>query len=409
MTAHVSAKRSKKTPLPDALLDAACRIVSTDGLAGLTLRPLAQLLDVSVTVLTKHYGARADIIGAVCQAACARDARLCSGWRQTLATLPPLQPAMAALLADTILEEMATVHRPIALLYLELLHACTWDPSLRPVFAAWSEQRQTFWDELAGKAGLDARLRACGWWHGYVIAELAYSMVLNGVAPYRMLRRVCLHRMFGGAVATAPDAADGALFSLLLDQLRLPPDTDACTGSASPWSALAARACGIRLAAEGVHGLTHRTIAADIGVPHTTLSYRYPTQHDLVIAGLEHIAAHILAAVDAGSMVELERLRLAGDGRKLDLARANFAVALAAARMPGLTAYTADMRSRRGNNLVKVFRQYLPDATGIDGLCAQVISMGLTGLTNTEPAGESSERTVAAAFAAAAAWLGRGS
>jgi hypothetical protein len=73
--------------------------------------------------------------------------------------------------------------------------------------------------------------------------------------------------------------------------------------------------------------------------------------------------------------------------------------------MPELAACTADMRSRRGNNLVKVFMKYLPQARGIDALCAQVISMGLTGLTNTEPAGEASEQSVAAAFGAAAQWL----
>ncbi|KQW91662.1 hypothetical protein ASC94_18020 [Massilia sp. Root418] len=390
------------------MLDAACRIVLSEGLAGLTLRPLADTLGVSVTVLTTHYGARADIIAAICSAACAQDALQAERWRTTLAALRSMPPAMAADLAEAILEEQATQQRAVSLLYLELLHACTWDPSLQPAFAAWRAQQRAFWDEFAHRAGLAPALLACGWWHGYVVAELAYSMALDAQPAYRMLRRLCLQRLFHGGAASSPDAADATLFALLFEQMQPGAEGSAARpGSARTpeWAARAARACGIRLAAQGVGGLTHRAIAAEIGVPHTTLSYRFPTQHELVMAGLESIAAHILTAVNADSLADLQRLRTEGDGQKLDLARANFAMAIAAARMPGLAAYTAGMRSRRGNNLVKVFGKYMPAAGGIDALCAQVVSMGLTGLTNTEPPGEASELSVASAFAAAADWL----
>jgi AcrR family transcriptional regulator len=388
------------------LLAAACGIVDSEGLAGLGLRPLAEALGVSVTVLTSHYGARADVIAAICDAARLHDQREMDRWRTLLAELGPLSPAIAADLAETMLEELATQQRPLSLLYLELLHACTWDASLQPAFAAWSGERRRFWQEFAGYAALAPALVASGWWHGYTVAELAYSAVLSPVTSYRMLRRLCLRRLFAGGLASRGDAGDSALFALLLGQMQIDDLRDEQADARVPaWDAPAARACGRRLAAQGVQGLTHRAIATDIGIPHTTLSYRYPAQRDLVIAGLESIVAHIRFAVDADSLTELQRLRVEGDGKQLDLARANFAVALAATHMPELAAYTADMRSRRGNNLAKVFLKYLPQARGIDALCAQVISMGLTGLTNTEPAGEASEQTVAAAFGAAALWL----
>eukprot|EP01032_Pedospumella_encystans_P012218 gene12218-14150_t len=56
---QAAAKKSRKAPTAGALLDAACRIVLGEGLAGLTLRPLADMLGVSVTVRTTHYGKRA--------------------------------------------------------------------------------------------------------------------------------------------------------------------------------------------------------------------------------------------------------------------------------------------------------------------------------------------------------------
>lgn len=408
MIQHAAIRRPRKAPQAEALLNAACAIVSEGGLAGLTLRPLAQMLGVSVTVLSSHYGARVDVIAAICAAAAAQDEALLARWRAMLASLGNLPPAIAAELAEAIIDELSTRHRAVSILYLELLHACTWDASLPPVFAAWSATRRGFWNGFAEAAALAQGLVACGWWHGYVVAELAYSTVLSAEPTYRMLRRLCLRRLFAGGVADTPDSGDGALFALLLEQMQAPKAGLSAApglGRFADWQAQAARVCGMRLAAQGVNGLTHRTVAADLGIPHTTLSNRYPTQRDLVIAGLESIIAHILSAMDAASLAELERLRTEGDGKKLDLARANFAVALAATRMPELLAYTADMRSRRGNNLGKVFRKYLPDAQGIDALCAQVMSMGLTGLTNTEPPGEASDETVAAAFKAAAKWL----
>jgi AcrR family transcriptional regulator len=411
LSEQAAVKRPTKTPQAHVLLAAACRIVGDEGLAGLTLRPLAEMLGVSVTVLTKNYGARADIIATICRAACEQEAPLFDDWRKTLAVLKVVPPVIAADLAESILEELATRQRALSMLYLEILHACTWDESLRPGFAEWAQQRRAFWDEFAERAGLPKVLRDCAWWHGYVIAELAYGVALNAVSSYRMVRRLCLRRLFAGGLAAEADAVDGVLFDLLREQMRYKGDGLAAlvSGRTSEWSARAARACGIQLSAQGINGLTHRAIAAQIGIPHTTLSYRFPTQHDLVIAGLESIAAHILSAVDAESLTELQRLRTEDDCKKLDLARANFAMAIAATRMPQLESYTLAMRSRRGNNLVKVFAKYIPDARGIDALCAQVISMGLTGLTNTEPPGDASDQSVAAAFTATARWLAKNS
>lgn len=379
-------------------------------MSGLTLRPLADTLGVSVTVLTKHYGARADIIAAICLAARDLDVQRQDRWRRLLAGLGKLTPSLAADLAESILDDLSTDQRAMSVLYLEMLHACTWDQTLHAAFEPWAEARRTFWHEFAERAGLASPMLECAWWHGYVVAELAYSVSLNAVSSYRMLRRLCLQRLFSGGVAAEADAGDGTLFALLLDQIQAEGGALVAglgAGHASGWGAAAARACGIRLASQGINGLTHRAIAAEIGIAHTTLSYRFPRQHDLVIAGLESIAAHILSAVDAGSLEELQRIRTEGDGQKLDLARANFAVAMAAARLPEVVPYTAGMRSRRGNNLIKVFEKYMPGARGLDALCAQVVSMGLTGVTNLAPPGVASDNAVAQAFTAAAMWLRR--
>ncbi|WP_338760099.1 TetR family transcriptional regulator [Massilia sp. METH4] len=398
---------SRKTPAADALLAAACAIIAAEGLQGLTLRPLAERLGVSVTVLTNHYGNRGDLVAAICRAGSAQEATGAKGWRTLLAPIGSLPGQLAASVAEAFLDEQATRQRDNATLYFELLHAGTWDQTIRPALADWTAQCRAFWDDFGRRAAIPAPLIETGWWHGYMLAEGFYGLALDGDPSYRLLRRLGLQRVFAGGAARAADAADGILFDRLGERMRHAevPATD--RGTAPAWVADAARACGIRLAMQGVGAVTHRAVAADAGVAHTTLSYRFPTQHDLVVAGLESITAHVLSAVEAESLDDVERRRTAGDGARLDLARANLAVALAARRMPPLVPRLAHMRSRRGANLAKVLQKYLPGASGVDALCAQVMSLGLTGLTIAGPPGERTDAAVAAAFAAAARWVGR--
>lgn len=405
LTDHAGPPGQTRTRHTADLVQAACLIVERDGLAGLTLRPLAEALGVSVSVLTNRHGSRSGVLAAICAAARTRDAILLDEWHGTLAQAGTPTPAIAAELSEAFLDDLCTRGRPLSFLFLELMHASGGDDALRAALQPWADARRALWDRLPAHA-LPAALR--DWWYGYMIAEVAYGLALNTLPAYRILRRLCLRRVFAGGAAAAPEPEDMRLFAPVAAHLQAgAAERIAVHRTDDAVAAGIARACGIRLAAHGVSALTHRAIAQDVGIPHTTLSYRFPTQHDLVLAGLEHIVAHVLAAVEADTLADTERLRTQDDGRRLDLARASLAVAAAAARMPALVPHAARMRSRRGSNLARVFRKYLPGAAGIDTLCVQVVSLGLTGLANAEPPGEAADRAVAAAFAASARWLGR--
>lgn len=377
---------------------AACGIVAQNGWAGLALRPLADSLCVSVTVLSNHYGTRADVVAAVCLAALAEEQRLFAGWSATLATLDTLSPALAADLADTIVQELAVRHRDFSILFMEVLQSAGWDETLRAAFSPWLEERMRFWARLGARAGLPPALTASGWLGGYFIDELAFSISLDNQPAYRMLRRLCLRRLFAGVCAPVAAAAeDDAMFAVLFDQLDYR-EGEIAVGHgvdvSSDWPGRAARACAIALTERGVGALTHRAIAAEAGVPHTTLIYRFATQHDLVVAGLEFIISHVLRAVDdevlSGDLNNTpDRMNSVGD-HGLDVGRATFALAIAAARMPRLAPGAADMRRRRGINLIKILRQVSPALADIDMLAAQIASVGLIGYTCSLPLADKS-------------------
>ncbi|USX24429.1 TetR/AcrR family transcriptional regulator [Oxalobacteraceae bacterium OTU3CINTB1] len=392
MTAPTAGKRGK-APKDSDLLAAACGIVAQDGWAGLALRPLAERLNVSVTVLSNHYGTRADVVAAVCRTAHAKEQGVFAGWRATLAKLDTLSPALAADLADTILQELAVRHRDFSLLFLEILQSGGWDEPLRAAFLPWLDERMGFWAQLGARAGLSTALTDSGWLGGYFVDELAFSISLDQQPAYRMLRRLCLRRLFSGVSASAATIAeDDAIFAALFDELDYR-EGEVAVGHGvdvpADWPGKAARACAIALTERGVGALTHRAIAAEAGVPHTTLIYRFATQQDLVVAGLEFIISHVLRAVDEGALsgdltAAPDRMNNLGD-HGLDVGRATFALAIAAARMPRLAPSAADMRRRRGINLVKILRRVSPTLPGIDMLAAQIASVGLIGYTCTLP------------------------
>lgn len=398
MTTSTITRRSKA---PDArqLLNAACGIVAAGGWTALTLRPLAECLGVSVTVLSNHYGSRTEVVAAICVAGCANEERLFGGWRALLARVGPLDPMALADLADTVLDELAVAERALSLLFVEALQATRWDVELRTAFAPWLHARMGFWAELGRHGQLPAAVLDSGWLGGYFIDELAHSIALDGLPSYRLLRRLCLRRLFGGAARQG----DGALFDALFDALDYRAGEIAVShgqDAADGWPGRAARASALALIERGVGGLTHRAIASAAGVPHTTLSYRFPTQHDLVVAGLDYIIAHMVQAVDDGERsgeppAALARLR-AIDDQGLDVGRATFALAVAAARMPQLVPGAADMRRRRGRNLIKLLQGEMPALPQLDLIAAQIASVGMIGFAQTLPVSGSAD--YAAAF-----------
>ncbi len=369
---------------PVKLLAAACELVSAEGLAGLTLRPLALHLDVSVYSLSSRYGARDDIIAAIIVAARTEDGAYLAQWRTRLAALDRVSAAMAADIAAAILDDMAGKHRAMATLFLELLQASAWDLAIRAPFDLWLAERAGFWAELGAKAQMPQAIVAAGLLHGYMIDELAHSVALADWAAYGMLRKLGLNRLFGGFAPSADGAAEAALFRTLFDELEYKLSELSVVHGASitaDWRGDVAQAAARLITARGVGAVTHRAVAAKSNVKATTLAYRFPTQEDLVVGGLEYIIARLLKRMSPEGDVTADHLL--GADPEFDVGRATFAVALSAPRMARLKPCSADMRRQRGVNLRKVLASRAEPGVEFDALSSQAISISLVGLSMT--------------------------
>jgi AcrR family transcriptional regulator len=120
-----------RPPDPDrraSLLDAATRHVLDQGMANLSLRPLAQAISTSPRMLLYHFGSKEELVTEILAAARLRQAELTAHW---LAEQPDLGPAE---LLRRFWRWQIDEHRPFLRLFFEVYGLALQEPGRFPGF-----------------------------------------------------------------------------------------------------------------------------------------------------------------------------------------------------------------------------------------------------------------------------------
>lgn len=344
-------------------------LVAADGLKGLSLRPLAEQLGQTVSALTHRFGLKDELLNALVAAAIVQDEVFLDRWLTRIRALDVRDGATMAELVDAILSDLAGPEALRTRFYCELLQGVVSRPELAAAVATWSARRLHFWRAATaglGRPELDEAL------HAFSIGDAAYGLAIGDVAAYRWLRKLNLRRLCCGLIAAdnAEDLSQYRVFREALGELFDDPSRSAGP-PLTDWQAKAAPHISALIIAEGADAVTHRAIAARAGLANSTLAYHFPRQEDLLRAG----------ALD---MIARARQATAAPAREADFqltaiqsARATFALALIAARMPGFKAVAADLRRQRGENYVGVLERQMGEQV-FDVVACQALS--LTGM-----------------------------
>jgi AcrR family transcriptional regulator len=343
-------------------------LVAADGLKGLSLRPLAEQLGTTVSALTHRFGRKDTLVAALIDAACEADAAFLTTWRTRIVALDLRDGALLGDLADAVLADMAGPERLRTQFFCELLQGAPARPEIAAPLAAWRIQRLDFWRAVAAPLG---RAELGDVLHAFSTDEAAHGLPLGSLAAYRWLRRLSLQRLCRGLVAVrgATDLREFAVFHAALGDLVDGPGRYRSL-TMNPFQARAARHVSALIVAEGADAVTHRAVAARADVASSTLAYHFPRQEDLLKAGIEDIIARTQGRIDVPQTSELDF-----EFSSVEIARATFAVALAATRMPSLAPFAADMRRRRGENYLIRLDRLRAAASPFDQLSAQALAM----------------------------------
>ena len=355
------------------VLQAAMRLVEANGLRGLSLRPLAEHLGLTVSALSHRFGLKDELVGALIEAAVAQDVAFLDRWLDHITAMQVRHGALMAEVADAILSDLAGPEGLRTRFYCELLQGAATRPELAPAVAAWSARRLAFW--RAACAGLGPAAQHAPdlgqVLHAFSIGEAAYGLAIGDLAAYRWLRRLNLRRLCCGLIP-ADNTEDLRQYDVFRAALSEREPSGGWTPTA--WQAKVAGHISALIIAEGADAVTHRAIAARAGLANSTLAYHFPRQEDLLRAGMADVSDRVRRVAAPGPGEASPEYQLTS----IETARATFALALVVGRLPELKAATADLRRRRGENYVGYIARER-GAAAIDVVSAQAVSVTGTG------------------------------
>ncbi len=363
-----------------ALLATALALVADGGLGRLSFRALAQAAGCSPSTITHLAGTKTQLIDALIDEARRQDDVLCRPVLALATGGTPLPAESLAELADLQLETWAQSAPQAQVFWCELIQASAIEPDIARALEPWIAQQRAFWLALAQATCHDDAALIAQALFGFSIDERAHGAALQSIGAYRRLRRLCLLRLCQLDFAGRGRNAQRALFDLLVaqlgdfeDDLRI--DRNEGAPAAIRDIGLAVVAARV-LVCDGASELTHRAVAARANVPPSTLAYHFRTREDLLKGAIQAI---ILSLKNAMFVRDADPLFGDHEAPGYLIARSTFALALEASRKPQLVASAADMRRKRGVNLVQHLNADLPQDRQVDALGAQVLSVAVTG------------------------------
>ena len=382
----------------ERLIAAAAELIATRGVRSVTARTLADITGQSASAVNYHFEGREGLLAATFDAAAAEASAWRGGWVTTLAADLPREAFPGWFLALT-MERVSS--RTAFLVLRELRHQA----ARSPVHRAWArreaEAADHFW--ATALARFDLPVAAAGACADYTEAVLG----IHGGPPdhpdqtawlVETTQRFCAR--LGGERGQASGWDGWRQFARARGGPAIPPSLAAAPASALRIAASAADVLG----REGMEGLTHRAVAADVGLSLAAVSGHFPSRASLVRAAFDHLIASI-QVVRSGVTPDL------ADRRPLDFVAAEAAEALfdedgaaspgllaldelltAAIREPDLRREAEDLRASRGENSARLLQGIEHATTQADGLDAHILSIATTGAMRSAYAQEPAAR-----------------
>ncbi|WP_156840883.1 TetR family transcriptional regulator [Novosphingobium aquimarinum] len=362
---------SKPVALP--FIPVARSRIADHGIRGLSMRTVAQGAGSSVGSLNHHIGDKAALIGRLIEEERKERRDLLDRWRKRTAQLALADPQVLASVIAAYLEEAAVARREASVTICEFLVEAIVDPHGFPTLPGLLDDEDHFWAVLLERDhghSADALGRAIA---AYCRDELPFFIAAPGHTDFRLLRTATIQRLAEGMVGQASGLSRG--FAALVSAcgegnaaVQFPFDLP----EGSKRVEVAGYAANVMMQM-GAAGITHRQVASEGGIPHTSVAHYFPTREDLMHAAIGSLILRTRHEVRGTSLDDTD------GSYGLTLIRATHSVALAATRDPALVVFALDMRRRRAENVHGDVSKTIGGSEGLDRAAAQTATMILIG------------------------------
>ena len=270
-------------------------VIAERGLAGMSMRTVAEQADMSVGSISYRIGDRAALVAAVID----REMALADVAAQKfLARLDGIEPVMAGLLPDLVgawLDLLAGEQRISAIVTCELALFASRMPETVPDVPRLLDRSAAMWRTMLQASPDGDRLADAI--HAYCLDERPFSIALGDMADYRLLRQSTIRALLRNP-GEAPAPAASQWHMALVDRLAGPSAEALYAADIIPQGAKAALADHIAdlIIADGVGALSHRAVAQASGMAASSVAHHFPTHRDIVFGGVEAIYRRMRAA-----------------------------------------------------------------------------------------------------------------
>ena len=364
-----------------ALHTAGRDLVATGGLRQLSFRSIANTSGWTMGELGYRVGKKDQLVDRLIEMERTSCAALERQWLTRLRDLAQFDGAMLAAVVSAYLDDVASNHRASAIFWEEMLLEAGVNEALRPAIDVWIEERKQFWHALLvgrhPKAELLARILS-----GVVAEEQMYTVVLGSSSDYRTLRDLGLRRL-----------CDGLLSDMSLDVAALYEDVRAGFFSEEipknelhgPAAAVASMAAQL-MREKGLSAVTHRAVAAGLGISTSAVAHHFRTHMDLIQGGNSALHGKLLGNLDVPAMRRQLAITPMDAGGVIDpnreameLMRAMHILVIAAARDPQFIPLAARQRRNRGRTSLLWIGETFDRPDAFDGCAAQMASLAFGG------------------------------
>jgi len=374
------------TTTRDGLTDEAIGLIAARGIKALSIRSLAAAAGVSTGAISYQLGDKDHLTVAAFEAARRIDAEALGHFLESLDSGPlavaEALDAVGAWCLHPSPERIRTEQ-----VWLELVRQARFHAELRPVLAAWAEDRRESWAGLFARAGLpgdaaDALLH-------YLVGD--YSALLaapqdgaTALSLIENIRRLCAPEL---ALERRP-----VWYEILSARHGHPIRAEAeARRPATDTERQIVRAAITAIVTHGVAGVTHRLVAQIAGVSLSATTYYFASRGDIVRQAFQELYFELLDPPGGGaappmplpvflSTVATAMLPTPGsNGANAAMTGALGDFALEATRDPDLAPMFLRLRQFRGARTMRAFNWALGDMQTVSDFEAHVLSSWLHG------------------------------
>lgn len=350
------------------IVDAARGVIAAKGIAGMSLRSVAEAAATSVGSISYRIGDRVALIGSVLDREIELAAATRREWRDRIGGCDPVASGILQDLICEWLDQGAGFRRTSAIVRCELALMAVRKPQSLPSITALFEEAQGLWQDLLSCSAQGERLARLI--ARYCLDEQVFSILLADDTDYRLLRHSTVRGLLRRGSLHA-DSPETRWHMALVDRLAIPAAAafdEVSPNPIGPKGVIAEKIANI-IVEQGVGALSHRTVAEAAGIAASSVAHHFPTHRDVLFAGVEAVYRRLRGQIHASGA------RL-GYG---DIIRLTHECALSALTDPAFRPFAIDMRRRRAENVHTLFAQWLEIGENSDRARIQAMAMATIG------------------------------